>query len=265
MIKKIRIISILILTSFSFYYTDKVLKIIKDNDPLMIKIKEKNKSLSVMKTDRIINDDEYITGINGCQINEEESYDRMKVVGKYKDELLVMKEDEEKNINDKYIIGGNNKNRNISIILFDNIFIKNEKINYFFDGKFINDNISRLKIIDNINIYNYGRNKIYDKKYINFDNSIINNNFNNNSDYCLLDEKNKEVLQLCSDYNMKTILIKIINDKYLEEVKTNIKNGNIFAFTNIDKNNLIFIINYIKSKGYNIVYLNELLSEKNSC
>ena len=93
--KKLKILSVFILAGFSFFYTDKVVKMIRDNDPIMTMIKEKNKELMVTKIDRIIYDDEYLTGVNGCVINEEKSYDRMRVVGEFKQELLVMKEDKE--------------------------------------------------------------------------------------------------------------------------------------------------------------------------
>ena len=162
--KKLKILSVFILAGFSFFYTDKVVKIIRDNDPIMTMIKEKNKELMVTKIDRIIYDDEYLTGVNGCVINEEESYDRMRVVGEFKQELLVMKEDKEKKEKNKYIIGGNNKNRNVSIILFDDNIKSKEKINYFFDGKYISDNTTKLIDLKN-NIYNLGRNDSYDKKY----------------------------------------------------------------------------------------------------
>ena len=91
---KIKIIGILLLTVFSFYYTDKVSNIIKNNDPIMNRIDNIKDTLTVSKVDPIIYDDEYITGINGCVVNKEESYKKMKSNGEYNEDLIVMKEDE---------------------------------------------------------------------------------------------------------------------------------------------------------------------------
>ena len=44
------------------------------------------------------------------------------------------------------------------------------------------------------------------------------------------------------------------------DIKSNIKNGSIIMINNIKE--LDVIVNYINSKGYNIVSLSELLSEE---
>ena len=116
---KIKVIGILILAGFSFFYTNKVTSIIKDNDPIMKKISESKKEMLVSKVEPIIINDKYYTGINGCLVDEEESYNKMKNVGEFKEELIVMKEDKIKEQDNKYIIGGNKKNRNVSIILLN--------------------------------------------------------------------------------------------------------------------------------------------------
>lgn len=136
--EKIKVIGVLLLAGFSFFYTKEVSEIIKEKDPIMNQINEVKKDMVVNKIDGILLDDEYITGINGRVVNENESYNKMKTVGSFKEELLVMKEDKVNEVNNVYIIGGNKEKRNISIILLnlnDNIdtFIKdnNIKVNYF--------------------------------------------------------------------------------------------------------------------------------------
>ena len=66
--KIIKVASILIFAGFSFFYTEKVTTIIKENDPIMKKIHEKEKEITVSKIEPIVMNDEYITGINGCKI-----------------------------------------------------------------------------------------------------------------------------------------------------------------------------------------------------
>ena len=270
--KIIKVASILIFAGFSFFYTEKVTTIIKENDPIMKKIHEKEKEITVSKIEPIVMNDEYITGINGCKIDVSKSYNKMKNDGSYKEELIVFTEDEVGSY-DKYIVGGNKENRKVSIIflnllnknLNDYFKEKNIKINYFFDGEFINDNIDILKEVRNYSrIYNYGRNNNYDSKYLTYDNYIIKKYFNE-SNYCLVTEKNDKKIDICNSYKMKTIKTNLIIDNYYNYIKENLSNGKIFLIDKINNNEGKVIMNYILSKGYEIVYLDELLNTKKEC
>ena len=268
----LKVFGALLFAGFSFFYTSKITNVIIDNEPIMKQIKKVEKDMQVSKIDPIIYNDEYITGINGCKVNEEESYNKMKSEGSFKEELLVMKQDEIKEVN-KYIIGGNNKNRSISIILLDipneNIdnFIKDKKVvlNAFIDSNYINNNIEKLKKIKNVDIFNFGRNRKYTGRYIVYDNSIISNYLGNDSKYCLVLEKDDNILNICKKYDMKTIKVNKINENIFSYIKENLKEGKIFLIEKYNSNELKVIINYILSRGYNIVSLNDLLSEINKC
>ncbi len=270
---KIKVLSILLLAGFSFFYTDKVTSIIKENDPIMKQIKEIEEDMVVSKTDRIVTNNEYITGINGCVVDEKESYNNMKNKGEFKHELVVMKEDSLKEKEKLYIIGGNKKKRNVSIILLNidkraDEYIKknNIKVNYFLDGSYIKDNIDKvIKISKYSNIYNFGRDREYSDKYIAYDNTVIINNFTNRSDYCLTSNKDNNTLDLCSTYNMDTIKKEYISDNLVTYTKNNLENGQILVFDNYNYKELEIVFKYILSKGYNIVMLNELLSERVNC
>ena len=269
---KYKIIGIMLLSGFSFFYTYKVSSIIKDNDPIMTRINNIEDTLIVSKVDPIINNDEYITGINGCVINKEESYSKMKVNNEFNEDLIVMKEDKVMEDLNKYIIGGNKLNRKVSIILtnydneeINNFIINNDiKINYFIDGNNIKKDISTLINLKG-NKYNYGRNKEYINKYIVYDNSLIKTNFSNEPSYCLVTSKQKDTLSLCSKYNMKTIKTEEIKEDILSTVKTTLENGKIFLINSSSLEDIKYSINYILSKGYKIVYLDELLDESNDC
>ena len=71
--EKIKICGVLILSGFSFFYTNKVSNIIKENDPIMKEITKAKETMYVKKTDRITMNDEYLTGLNGCVIDEKNS------------------------------------------------------------------------------------------------------------------------------------------------------------------------------------------------
>ena len=268
----LKVFGALLFAGFSFFYTSKITNLIIDNDPIMEQIKKVEKEMQVSKIDPIIYNDEYITGINGCKVNEEESYNKMKSEGSFKEELLVMKQDEIEEVN-KYIIGGNNINRSVSIIILDipneNIdnFIKDKKVvlNAFIDSNYINNNIEELKKIKNVDIFNFGRNRKYTGRYIVYDNSIISSYLGNDSKYCLVLEKDDNILNICKKYDMKTIKVNKINENIFSYIKENLKEGKIFLIEKYNSNELKVIINYILSRGYNIVSLNDLLSEINKC
>lgn len=278
MLKKIvQVSSILLLAGFSFFYTEKVTKIVRDSDPIMVQIKKVKNNLEVMGTDPIIIDDEYIAGINGCSIDIDKSYSKMKNVGEYKEELLVMSEiKSNKTAKNKYIVSGNKKIKNVSILftikdeLNMNIvnFLKNKNIsaNFFVDGKYLEKNISTIRNISGINnIYYYGENGKYLDKYMIYDNNLINVNAKNESKYCLVADKDEKTLNLCTEYDMYTIKSKFINDNIFKNVKGNLSNGSIIVFNSNNVEEIKVSINYILSKGYDIVPLNELLNDSGTC
>lgn len=275
--KIIQVSSILLLAGFSFFYTEKVTKIARNSDPIMVQINNAKDNLEVMGTDPIIIDDEYIAGINGCIIDVDESYSKMKSVGEYKEELLVMSETKtNENIKNKYIVSGNMKTKNVSVIFIikDEIninvinFFKTKSIsaNFFVDRKFLEKNVSSIKKISKTNnIYYYGDNGNYLDKYMIYDNNLINVNMKNESSYCLVNDRDNDTLKLCTEYNMYTIKSKFINENIFKNVKENLTNGSIFVFNSNDIEDIKVSVNYILSRGYNIVSLDQLLDENNSC
>ena len=186
MIKKITSVLFLVIAAgFSFFYTEKAIKIARNNDPIMLKINSAKDDFTVNLVEPIIDKDEYVSGINGCEIDKDESYSKMKQNGQFDENLLVMKEIKNKNTpKNKYIINGNKKERKVSINFLvlkkidENMlsFIKDKKIkiNFFVDGNFLEENLDYIKSISSYgNIYNYGRNGDYIDKYIIYDNNLI--------------------------------------------------------------------------------------------
>ena len=81
-------IGLIALTLFSFYYTDKVTKIMNSKDPVMISIKEyKDKTKESCKEGYYTNDG-VILGVNGKIVDVNESYSNMISKG-YDEELMV--------------------------------------------------------------------------------------------------------------------------------------------------------------------------------
>ena len=169
MLKKIfKISAVLLLVGFSFFYTEKVTLIARNSDPIMRAIMKEESNKKVSNVNPVINNDEYIMGINGCEIDVDKSYSKMRSVGEFKEELIVMKEtSNDKDLTDKYVIGGNNKEKKVSLIFIVNKDIdsnltnyindKNLKVNYFIDGKYLEENMITVKFLsENNNIYYLG-------------------------------------------------------------------------------------------------------------
>lgn len=278
MLKKIfKISAVLLLVGFSFFYTEKVTMIARNSDPIMRAIKKEENNKKVSNVNPVINKDEYIMGINGCEIDVDKSYSKMRSVGEFKEELIVMKEtSNDKDLTDKYVIGGNNKEKNVSLIfivnkdidskLTDYINDKNIKVNYFIDGKYLEENMITVKFLsENSNIYYLGENEEYSDENMLYHNNLISMNGSNEPKYCFTSDKDNNTLKLCNDYDMVTIKSDIIKDNIYKRIKDKLNNGVIFAIDSDNIDEIKVSINYILSKGYNIISLEDLLSKKNEC
>ena len=278
MLKKIfKISAVLLLVGFSFFYTEKVTLIARNSDPIMMAIKKEESNKKVSNVNPVINNDEYIMGINGCEIDVDKSYSKMRSVGEFKEELIVMKEtSNDKDLTDKYVIGGNNKEKKVSLIFIVNKDIdsnltnyindKNLKVNYFIDGKYLEENMITVKFLsENSNIYYLGENEEYSDENMLYHNNLISMNGSNEPKYCFTSDKDNNTLKLCNNYDMVTIKSDIIKDNIYKRIKDKLNNGVIFAIDSDNIDEIKVSINYILSKGYNIISLEDLLSEKNEC
>ena len=270
--KLIKFIGLLSLICITFFYTEKVMNVTMNQDEIMIRIKELAKTDNTLPTNAIINDDTIIPGSIGKYIDEEASYKAMKKINYFNPSMLIYKEIYPEvsiyNNYHKYIIKGNTKNKNISLIYIinndktiDNILNiinkHNITINFFLDSSFLNNNISIIDKIKTNEIYNYGNNGKYTKDNLIITNNIINNKSNNKSTFCLFLNKDINSLNNCANNKMFSI-IPNTNTNYVN-IKENINNGNILLINNTKELNSI--IEYIISKGYNIVPLSQIIVE----
>lgn len=280
--KIIRIIFVTFLVIFSFYYTNKTIDIIRETDPIMKEIKSSNNKYYKKAINAKIKDNEIIPGINGKEIDYKKSYRKMKKYGNYNETLTVFKEIKPTisidNIYNKYITVGNNEKKSVSLVFkiekntnidnlksINNILVnKNTKSTFFIDGLFLENNLNLIKDfnLSELEILNYDNNykEIYFSSAINY----LNNITGKNAKYCYLDYDNKEVIELCSKLKLHTILptIKVGNYPY-KEIKKKLQNASIISIpinssTEIE---LSMVIDYIKSRGYTFLTLDELLNE----
>ena len=271
--KLIKLLGLLCLVCFTFFYTEKIINVTIEQDEIMIKIKEIENNHQIKPINAIIKDDTIIPGNIGTYIDTENSYKQMKKLGYFNESQLTYKniypEISIYNNYNKYIINGNPYNKNISLIYIinndktiDNILNiaknKNTQLTFFIDSSFLNNNIDILQKINNYEIYNYGNNGNYTKDNLIITNNIINNKSNNNSTYCLFLTKNDKSLNNCADNKMLSIIPSITGN--YNNIKNNLKNGSIILINNSKE--LSNIIDFIINKGYNILPLSKVVTEQ---
>ena len=278
--KIIKLIGLTSLILFSFFYTDKVTQVIRENDTLMTEIKRVKDNYNSKSVNGIINGKTIIPGITGRKINIDKSYKKMREKGLFDEDLIVYdkilpKNNLNNNI-DKFIISGNKRKNMISIIFLLNnykylerinntIYNKNITINYFVDYKFLINNSPLIKELNNCEVYNYGNNGEYTPDNIIFANNLISRIREKQAIYCLSKTKDLSTLKLCYNNNLYTITpTTIISNNSYNRIKKELKNGSIFLMETNNDNviELNIIINYIKGKGIKIVGLSELLNEE---
>jgi len=277
-----KIIGLIALICFSFFYTDKTLTVIKEQDPIMIKLKEVKDNYKIDPIDATIYNDTIIPGLYGKKVNINESYSNMKKLGMFNENLLVFEELEpsitiNKNY-DKYITLGNINKSIVALIIkldslnnIDNLInILNEKeipVTFFISNDLLESNMNKIYELSLKNeIYNYGNNGYYTNEILLNGNNIINRLSKNESLYCYCEDSNINTIELCSKNKMYTIKPNIIiKNSLYNEVKNNLGSGSLISF-NLNQNNLKELkntIDFIKQKGYKLDTLSNTLSEKN--
>lgn len=249
--KLFKYIGILSLVLASFIITEKTSMVIKETDDIMIKIKEEKTKFEQEPIDAKIEENKITPGIYGKKVNEEKTYEQMKRQGKYNNENYVYDQTKPKisieDIYDKYIETGNKTKKEISII----IIIKESNIN-----------TQELKDIKVTILKNNERN--IKKNY--FTEVDIEKNINKTPNYCYIQEYNRQEIEKCAKEQRHSIKINKITKNLLQETKKELSNGKIITIELNDqtKKELKLTINYIKNKGFKIVKIEELLSEKNT-
>lgn len=272
--KSLKIFGIITLICFSFFYTDKVMMVVSEKDPLKMEIVEVAESYKIFPNEAIVTNDTIIPGTNGKVVNIDKSYKKMRKGNIFNINLLeydILYPEYTLSDNlDKYVIKGNNSKKEVSILFIINsnnnldkimkiLDKKNVVSNLFIDYVFLNNNITQIKTYNNHNIYSYQDGYTHDTLVIS--NNIIKRISNTNPIYCLTREKNDSTINVCSYSNMNTIIPSINGN--LNDIKRNLENGSIILFdTGVSTvSELSYIIDFITGKGYSIVGLDKLLSE----
>ena len=278
MIKIRKYIYLLLFLLISMYYTNRSIDVLKNIDPIMQEIKENNEKYKIDPVNAIIEGDKISSGSYGKNIDYKESYNKMKRYGKYNEALTVLKETKPtisiENTYDKYLLKGNPNKRNISLIfkVFEDtnidkilsILEENDiQATFFIDGKLLEKNMDMIRKLSNHEVeilsYDDSQDEIIMKTTISYLESITNRKAN----YCYTEINNSELLKSCSKMKLHTVKPSLIIEKnMINSIKKNISKGIVIAINRYNEKELSSSINYIKSKGYNIVTLKDLFNEK---
>ena len=279
--KFIQVISVTLLMLFSFFYTNKSIELIRENDPIMKQIKETNTKYKVDPVNATIIGNKIIPGKSGKEIDYQKTYTKMKKYGTYNEVLTVLKEIEPAvsvdDYYDKYIVQGNAESKNVSLVfktdttsnLLSILNILNQKnipATFFVDGLLLENNTSLFETMTQNNheleilSYDNKYDEIYFDSALNYLSSIT----KREGKYCYAEYDQKEVIELCSKLKLHTIIptIKTTTMPY-KEIKDKLYNSAIISLplSNITEEQLPAIIDYIKQKGYTFLSLEALLSE----
>lgn len=272
-------LSAILLLLFSFYYTNKVVEIIRENDPIMKQIRLSSEKYEISSEDARVVGDNIIPGKAGREIDYEESYNRMKQYGMYNEALTTFKEVEPTisidDYYDKYIIQGNNDKKSVALVfkinsnknfqeLINVLNTKNINTTLFIDGLFLENNTQAIQKLLNHEIELLSYDNKYDELYFNSALNYMASITKNNPKFCYAEYDEKEVLELCSKLELHTIIPTIRVTEYpYKTVKGKLSNSSIISLplTNQMINELPLIIDYISQKGYSFLTLEELLSE----
>lgn len=251
---KIKYILLIFIVILSFMYTNKVVDYSKINNTILTSIEEYSKENNKYCIEGKINELGIILSFDGKIVDKNKSYSNMKG-NLFNENLIEYKEDDcilnKENNLDKYIISGNEIENNISLVIdiineknykeMINIFEKNE-VQY---NLLVNDNYDDT-YTNNI-LYKGTNIKEFSKRYENI--------------YCV--QYKEDILEQCKNRKINSIkIINYIDDNLYQNIKKLLNKGNIYFIKESNKNlnNLEITIKYIKSRGYNIVSVNELLS-----
>lgn len=253
---KIKYFVTIVLVVFSFYLTDRVMIYIDSKNPIMKSILDKKDDYYERAVNAVIKDNTIIPGINGKEVNEYKSFVKMEEFGSFNELYLkydlIKPEVSLEDNKDKIIIKGNEKKRAVSFIIYNNELIED----YF------NENNIKYALVANINtaIKN-------DMEYINGEKEHF-------SDLHSLLKKNKRDIKLClKDYSLlnecKKYKYYIVNysvdaSKSIMDTLNKINSGDIIFINNsVSLDNMKLILNEINKQDLKVLYVKELIAEKN--
>ena len=276
--KKItKIISIVLFFLISVFYTNKSIDILKNNDPIMKQIKNTKEKYTISPINAIINGNEIQSGTYGKEIDYESSYTKMKRYGKYNEALTVLKDTKPtisiEDTYDKYLTKGNSNKRNVSLVfkitddknimeLLSLLEKKDVQVTFFIDGTLLENNAKVIKSLSNHEVEILSYNNKQEETFMTASISYLESLTNREAKFCYTENDNEDLLKMCSKNKLHTIKPTLVlkNDIY-NNIKKSVEKDTVITIDNYQGNNLSSAIDYLKSKGYNLVTIQDMFDE----
>lgn len=274
-----KLAGLFLLLVLSFVYTNSVFNGAKKSDPVMKEIINYKKENDVLGVEPIIKNDEMVIGYSGLVVNENESYKNMKKEDVFDESKIVYDKSLPKTTISKtydyYINRGNPSKKEVALVfkvssskgvddLLKQVAKNNVNVAFFVDGAWLEQNVETAFSMVNLlcEIYNLGYDGSYQKKSISSTNNLIESISLKNSNFCITNDKNDNVKELCKSKKMHTI-IPTLSDPSVLEIKKGLVKGAIISYDvrDFNVNMLSLIINTITSKGYNVTSLQDVINE----
>jgi len=275
-------LGVILLFVFSLYYTEKVVDVLRESDPIMKTIRKEEHKYYKDAVDAVLTDNSIVPGAKGSKVDVNESYKKMKRYGSYNESLLVFEEIDPSismdDYYDKYVERGSGIESSVALVFKvereDNIDslltileTNGQKATFFVDGLWLENNqelVSNMTTLGHeVEVMHY--NGTYEEAYFTSALQILQSITTKNKNYCYAEYDKKEVLDLCSKIGLHTIIptLQVKNKPYME-VKKKVSDGAIISMK-VDKNTeaeLDMVLRYLTQKGYYLTSLDHLLTEK---
>ena len=245
-----KLAGLLVLVCVSFFYTEKAMVVIREQDPLMIEIMEKKDSYYKEAIPASINNKDIIPGYRGVEVDVNASYENMKKYGIYNEGMLkyksVIPSTSIENIFDKYIVSGNKLKNSISLVF--KVSVSDDIIKELYSSG-----------------HDIGHTSYLSSEEISYVNRLLSNNRIKNIDYCYTEDYDDTLLNTCKASSMHVVKPTIINSNNIAlSLKKEIDSGSIISIPINKSTNerLDHIIKTIKQKGYKITTISQHLTEK---
>ena len=240
---------------FSFYYTEKIVLMVEQKNPVLKKIKENKDAYTIKAVDATVMNEYIIPGISGSSVNVNKSFYNMKELNTFNEYYLVY-DDVRPTISvednkDKIIISGNKSIKNISIVIEYDEKLINLLANY--DVNLIVTKDTYNKNLD----YELLNGEVNENEFKQL-NTLLNND-KLNSEICLVNENNKKT---CTELKYYLVKYTHILTNNLIDIKSNIDSGDIiFIDKDASISDIKILLKQIKFQDLNIVPLSTLINE----
>lgn len=276
-----KLMGLLTLFVFSFYYTEHTVTVVRDMDDLMIELKQRSSSYQIPACNATIKEETIIPGISGKTVDINKSYVKMKEYGKFNENLLIYQKILPDKVladnKDKFIISGNKDKRMVSLIFLvqdhDNIdkivkILKEKRIGatFFLDGDYVESHLDSLETLvkSGHTLGNYSYHQDYSNSSFVWINTMFTRLGGQKENYCITESSQKKVLDICRLYQNYTIVPNIVvKDTPLVTIKKEVSSGSLIALpvNKVVEDELPSIITYLEGRGYLLANLDTHLEE----